>query len=92
VSNLVSNLGRALVVAVTDVDLQREVKDAKRTEIQRGRGELKWLADASTATSTNAGEDATRFALLQMRYEAIDGSFSQPSLFRRSIFRRSSQR
>jgi hypothetical protein len=54
-------------VAMTDVDLQREVMDAKPTEIQLGRGEVKWLAEASTANYTNAGKDAARFALLQMR-------------------------
>jgi hypothetical protein len=52
---------------MTDVDLQREVKDAKRTEIQLGCGEAKWLAEASTATYTNAGKDTARFAHLQMR-------------------------
>jgi hypothetical protein len=56
-----------LLVAMTDVDLQREVKDGKPAEIQLGRGEVKWLAEAATATYANAGKDAARFVLLQMK-------------------------
>jgi hypothetical protein len=56
-----------LLVALTDVDLRRETKDAPRTKIQLTRGEVKWLADATTATYTNAGRDAVRFVLLQMK-------------------------
>jgi hypothetical protein len=56
-----------LLVAMTDVDLRREVKDAKPMEIHLGRGEVKWIADAATATYTNAGKDAARFAILQMK-------------------------
>jgi len=52
---------------MTDVDLRREVKDAKPTEIQLRRGEVKWIAEAATATYTNAGKEPARFAVLQMK-------------------------
>jgi hypothetical protein len=35
--------------------------------IQLSRGEVKWLSEAATATYTNAGKDAARFAILQMK-------------------------
>jgi hypothetical protein len=62
-----ANSNAHLLIAMTDVDLQREVKNGKPTEIQLSRGEVKWIADASTATYTNAGKDTARFALLQMK-------------------------
>jgi len=56
-----------LLVAMTDIDIRREVKDVPLTEIHLSRGEVKWIAVASTATYTNVGKDAARFALLQMK-------------------------
>jgi hypothetical protein len=52
---------------MTDIDLRCEVKDGKPMEIELSRGEVKWIADAVTATYTNAGKDAARFAILQMQ-------------------------
>lgn len=56
-----------LLVAMTDVDLRREVEEGKPMEIQLSRGEVKWIAGAGTATYTNAGNDVARFAILQMK-------------------------
>ena len=62
-----ANSDAHLLVAMTDVDLRREVKDAKPTEIQLRRGEVKWIAEAATATYRNAEKDAARFVVLQMK-------------------------
>jgi hypothetical protein len=62
-----ANSDSHLLVAMTDVDLRREVKDSKPIKIQISRGEVKWLSEAATATYTNAGKDAVRFAILQMK-------------------------
>jgi len=56
-----------LLVAMTDIDLRREGKNGKPMEIQLSRGEVKWIADAATATYTNAGKEPARFAVLQMK-------------------------
>ena len=62
-----ANSDAHLLVAMTDVDLRREAKDGKPIKVQLSRGEVKWLSDAATATYTNAGKDAARFAILQMK-------------------------
>ena len=56
-----------LLVAMTGVDLRREVKDAAPVTIRLNRGEVKWLADSVTATYKNAGRETSRFAILQMK-------------------------
>ncbi len=56
-----------LLLALTDVDLRRETKDAKPVPIQLSRGEVKWMAEASTATYVNAGHDPARFVLVQLK-------------------------
>lgn len=56
-----------LLVAMTDVNLERATKDAAPTIIRLNRGEVKWFTDAATASYKNAGRETARFAILQMK-------------------------
>jgi len=62
-----SNAVGHLLVAMTDVELRCEAKDAAPVTVRLSRGEVKWFADAATATYKNAGREVARFAILQMK-------------------------
>lgn len=61
-----SNGVGALLVAMTDVQLQRTVKDTEPADLQLAKGEVKWLPGTS-ATFKNLGKEPARFVLLDMK-------------------------
>lgn len=57
----------ALLVAMTDVELQRKVKDREPKDLQLAKGDVKWLADGGSATFKNLGKEPARFVILDMK-------------------------
>jgi hypothetical protein len=57
---------RALLVAMTDLDLLVERKDGLRKELHLAQGEVKWLAN-STGSFKNTGKQTARFAIFGMK-------------------------
>lgn len=56
-----------LLVAITDVELIRQVNSSQSARFQLGRGEVKWFSDSTSAIYKNLGAQTGRFALLQMK-------------------------
>jgi glyoxylate utilization-related uncharacterized protein len=57
----------ALFEAMTDVDLQRKVKDQEPKDLQLSKGDMKWLPGGASATFKNMGKDPARFVILDMK-------------------------
>ena len=56
----------ALLIAITDLDLTFERKDAEAQEVHLSKGEVQWFP-GSAPTLKNAGRDPARFAVLEMK-------------------------
>ena len=57
----------ALLVAMTDVELQRAGKDKEPKDLQLAKGDIKWLPEGASATFKNVGKDPARFVILDMK-------------------------
>ena len=62
-----SNGVGALLVAMTDVNLRRTLRNAAASDIQLRPGEVKWLPEKEASTLKNVGRDAARFVVLDMK-------------------------
>ncbi len=57
----------ALLVAMTDINLQRKLKDQEPGELQLTKGEVKWLPEKTSSTFKNVGKEPARFVILDMK-------------------------
>jgi glyoxylate utilization-related uncharacterized protein len=57
----------ALFVAMTDVELQRKLKDQEPKDLQLAKGDVKWLPGGASATFKNVGKDPARFVILDRK-------------------------
>jgi hypothetical protein len=57
----------ALFVALTDVELQRKLKDQEPKDLQLTKGDVKWLPADAAATFKNVGKEPARFVILDMK-------------------------
>lgn len=57
----------SLLIAITDLDLQRQIRGAESRDFQLSKGEIKWLPAGSTVSFKNMRKEPARFAVLEFR-------------------------